>query len=37
MVPLQSSDTTRIVWNWLQSDADARGFLSGTKDRWGCG
>ncbi|MFF3146635.1 hypothetical protein ACFVRU_34175 [Streptomyces sp. NPDC057927] len=35
MVPLQSSDTTRIVWNWLQSDADARGFLSGTKDRWG--
>lgn len=35
MVPLQSSDTTRIVWNWLQSDKDAREFLSGTKDRWG--
>lgn len=35
MVPLQTSDTTRIVWNWLQSDKDTRDFLSGTKDRWG--
>jgi ABC-type phosphate transport system substrate-binding protein len=35
MVPLQSSDTTRLVWNWLQSDKDAREFLSGTPDEWG--
>jgi hypothetical protein len=35
MVPLQSSDTTRLVWNWLQSDADARDFLSGKPDPWG--
>ncbi|MFE2421226.1 hypothetical protein [Streptomyces hokutonensis] len=35
MVPLQDADTTRIVWNWLQSDKDAREFLSGTKDPWG--
>ncbi|MER7835386.1 hypothetical protein ABTY98_05595 [Streptomyces sp. NPDC096040] len=35
MVPLQSSDTTRLVWNWLQSDADARNFLSGKPDPWG--
>ncbi|MFD7131378.1 hypothetical protein [Streptomyces sp. NPDC059894] len=35
MVPLQSSDTTRLVWNWLQSDEDARDFLSGTADPWG--
>ncbi|MFD8420559.1 hypothetical protein [Streptomyces sp. NPDC059466] len=35
MVPLQTSDTTRVVWNWLQSDKDARDFLSGTKDPWG--
>ncbi|MER5518854.1 hypothetical protein [Streptomyces sp. NPDC002763] len=35
MVPLQSADTTRLVWNWLQSDADARNFLSGKADPWG--
>ncbi|MFJ4929161.1 hypothetical protein [Streptomyces sp. NPDC088736] len=35
MVPLQTSDTTRVVWNWLQSDKEAREFLSGAKDRWG--
>ncbi|MFF4704000.1 hypothetical protein ACWC4D_15905 [Streptomyces sp. NPDC001288] len=35
MVPLQSSDTTRLVWNWLQSDPDARDFLSGKPDPWG--
>ncbi|MGW2957353.1 hypothetical protein ACWDGI_02540 [Streptomyces sp. NPDC001220] len=35
MVPLQSSDTTRLVWNWLQSDTDARDFLSGKPDPWG--
>ncbi|MGW0941884.1 hypothetical protein ACWD4O_04925 [Streptomyces sp. NPDC002623] len=35
MVPLQSSDTTRIVWNWLQSDQEARDFLAGQPDRWG--
>ncbi|MFE0676846.1 hypothetical protein [Streptomyces sp. NPDC058867] len=35
MVPLQSSDTTRLVWKWLQSDAEAREFLSGEPDPWG--
>ncbi|SHI02569.1 hypothetical protein [Streptomyces sp. 3214.6] len=35
MVPLLTSDTTRIVWNWLQSDLEARAFLSGTMDPWG--
>ncbi|MGW0870176.1 hypothetical protein ACWD3Z_06740 [Streptomyces sp. NPDC002740] len=35
MVPLQSSDTTRLVWNWLQSDPEAREFLSGKTDPWG--
>lgn len=35
MVPLQNSDTTRLVWNWIQSDADAKAFLSGEPDRWG--
>ncbi|MGW1727729.1 hypothetical protein ACWCQK_33050 [Streptomyces sp. NPDC002306] len=35
MVPLQSADTTRLVWKWLQSDPEARSFLSGTKDQWG--
>ncbi|MER6954993.1 hypothetical protein [Streptomyces sp. NPDC000618] len=35
MVPLTSSDTTRLVWNWLQSDQEARDFLSGQADPWG--
>ncbi|MGW0580724.1 hypothetical protein ACWD25_33330 [Streptomyces sp. NPDC002920] len=35
MVPLLTSDTTRIVWNWLQSDQEARDFLDGKKDPWG--
>ncbi|MPY30512.1 hypothetical protein FNH09_04055 [Streptomyces adustus] len=35
MVPLQSSDTTKLVWNWLQTDAEARDFLAGKADPWG--
>ncbi|MFI6339656.1 hypothetical protein [Streptomyces sp. NPDC050535] len=35
MVPLLNSDTTRMVWNWLQSDKDAREFLGGKEDPWG--
>ncbi|MFF4897120.1 hypothetical protein [Streptomyces sp. NPDC001068] len=35
MVPQGDSDTTRIVWNWLQSDKDARDFLSGKPDENG--
>ncbi|MFF3380009.1 hypothetical protein ACFYXF_44530 [Streptomyces sp. NPDC002680] len=35
VVPLGSSDTARLVWNWLQSDTDAREFLAGKKDPWG--
>ncbi|MEU0964707.1 hypothetical protein ABZ357_04385 [Streptomyces sp. NPDC005917] len=35
MVPQGDSDTTRMVWNWLQSDKDARDFLSGKPDENG--
>ncbi|MFF6810069.1 hypothetical protein ACFZAG_09310 [Streptomyces sp. NPDC012403] len=35
MVPLQNSDTSRVVWNWLQSDPEARDFLSGEPDPHG--
>ncbi|MFE6284890.1 hypothetical protein [Streptomyces sp. NPDC057877] len=35
MVPLQSSDTTRLIWNWLQSDQEAKEFLAGQPDAWG--
>ncbi|MFG2945066.1 hypothetical protein [Streptomyces adustus] len=35
LVPLQSSDTTKLVWNWLQTDTEARDFLSGKADPWG--
>ncbi|RMB87751.1 hypothetical protein CTZ28_02005 [Streptomyces shenzhenensis] len=35
MVPSGNSDTTRLLWNWLQSDKDARDFLSGKPDPWG--
>ncbi|MFE6486081.1 hypothetical protein ACFVGN_24550 [Streptomyces sp. NPDC057757] len=35
MVPLLNSDTTRVVWNWLQSDKEAREFLAGEADPWG--
>lgn len=35
MVPLQNSDTARVVWNWLQSDPETREFLSGEPDPHG--
>ncbi|MFB8772531.1 hypothetical protein [Streptomyces broussonetiae] len=35
MVPLQSSDTTRLVWDWLRSDPESREFLAGKPDEWG--
>ncbi|MFE7978519.1 hypothetical protein [Streptomyces shenzhenensis] len=35
MVPSGNSDTTRLLWNWLQSDKEAREFLSGKPDPWG--
>ncbi|MGW4736305.1 hypothetical protein ACWEQC_45435 [Streptomyces shenzhenensis] len=35
MVPSGDSDTTRLLWDWLQSDKAARDFLSGQPDPWG--
>ncbi|GGJ21216.1 hypothetical protein [Streptomyces brasiliensis] len=35
MVPQGNSDTTRVIWNWLRSDKEARDFLSGEPDPWG--
>lgn len=35
MVQLESSDTSAVVWEWLRSDSEARGFLAGTPDPWG--
>ncbi|WP_328358118.1 hypothetical protein OG800_20070 [Streptomyces sp. NBC_00445] len=35
MVPQGNSDTTRVIWNWLQSDKEARDFLSGKPDPHG--
>ncbi|MEU2245476.1 hypothetical protein [Streptomyces sp. NPDC019224] len=35
MVQLESSDTSAMVWEWLRSDSEARGFLAGTPDPWG--
>ncbi|MEE4490969.1 hypothetical protein [Streptomyces sp. BE230] len=35
MVQLESSDTSAMVWDWLRSDSEARGFLAGTPDPWG--
>ncbi|MEV7285203.1 hypothetical protein AB0O01_11680 [Streptomyces sp. NPDC093252] len=32
MVPIGNSDTARLVWNWLQSDPEARAFLAGEPD-----
>jgi hypothetical protein len=34
-VPLGGSDAANAVWRWLQSDPDAREFLSGQPDEWG--
>lgn len=35
MVQLANTDTTRMTWQWLRSDREAREFLSGTADPWG--
>ncbi|MFF0220817.1 hypothetical protein [Streptomyces sp. NPDC004629] len=35
MVPQGDSDTTRLLWNWIQSDKAARDFLSGKPDEQG--
>ncbi|WBB63556.1 hypothetical protein O7599_13960 [Streptomyces sp. WMMC500] len=35
MVSIDNADVYRLVWQWLQSDKDARAFLSGTPDQWG--
>lgn len=35
IVPAESADMTMQLWQWLQSDDDARDFLSGKADEWG--
>ncbi|MFD3486242.1 hypothetical protein [Streptomyces sp. NPDC058665] len=35
MVQLANTDTTRMAWQWLRSDREAKEFLSGTADPWG--
>ncbi|MCM2426546.1 hypothetical protein [Streptomyces sp. RKAG337] len=35
LVPLDESDTARLVWQWLRSDPEARDFLAGKPDPWG--
>ncbi|MFC8075655.1 hypothetical protein ACFUN8_08935 [Streptomyces sp. NPDC057307] len=35
MVQLANTDTTRMAWQWLRSDREAKEFLSGTTDPWG--
>ncbi|MFG3658310.1 hypothetical protein [Streptomyces sp. NPDC047706] len=32
MAPIGNSDTARLIWNWLQSDPEARDFLAGKAD-----
>ena len=34
-VPLGLSDATRTLWEWINGDADAHGFLTGTPDPYG--
>jgi hypothetical protein len=34
-VPLGLSDSTRLLWQWLHSDAEADTFLMGKADPWG--
>lgn len=33
--PLGNSDSFKQLWSWVNSDEDARAFLSGTADEWG--
>ena len=35
LVALGSSDSTALVWRWLQNDPKASSFLKGTPDQWG--
>ncbi|MET9555305.1 hypothetical protein [Streptomyces sp. NPDC006645] len=35
LVQLANTDTTRMAWQWLRSDREAREFMSGTADPWG--
>ncbi|MBG6055807.1 hypothetical protein IWX81_002235 [Salinibacterium sp. CAN_S4] len=35
VLPGSKSDGIKQVWRWILADADARAFLSGTKDPWG--
>jgi ABC-type phosphate transport system substrate-binding protein len=35
LVALGSSDSTALVWRWLQNDPKANAFLKGTPDQWG--
>jgi ABC-type phosphate transport system substrate-binding protein len=35
LVALGSSDSTALVWRWLQNDPKAQAFLQGTPDQWG--
>lgn len=35
VTPLNPDDATRVLWTFLQQDADARAFLEGKADPWG--
>lgn len=35
LVALGASDSTALVWRWLQNDPSAKAFLQGTPDQWG--
>ncbi|MEU8567718.1 hypothetical protein AB0C51_04995 [Streptomyces pathocidini] len=35
IVSIENSDVNRLVWHWLQSDDEAKAFLSGSPDPWG--
>ncbi|MCX5392788.1 hypothetical protein [Streptomyces sp. NBC_00094] len=35
LLSAERSDTTRVVWNYLRGDKDARAFLEGNPDPWG--
>ncbi len=33
--PLGLADANGAIWEWIESDPAARGFIAGTKDKWG--
>ncbi|MFD3665136.1 hypothetical protein ACFWVF_31815 [Streptomyces sp. NPDC058659] len=35
LLSAERSDTTRVVWNYLRADKEARAFLEGNPDPWG--